>query len=245
MVCIRGKSFKFIFLGVVTLALVLGGCKKKADSPSEIPEQEKITSGTAVSESVQVESSKSASPTEGKIETPSIDEDKLKSEAESEAFIKKVAERTQIEEWFIWGVKYHEGNGVEKDRTKAREYFEKAAEKGHHRALFNLGVYYVTGEGGAKDAVKAVDCFKRAAAAGNEDALFNLAVHYAKGIGVDVDLAKAAEYTRKAAELGIPEAVYNLATMYATGRDWKRMKRKHSSSFRKLLKPDIPLLKPI
>ena len=73
MVCIRGKSLKFLFLGVVTLALVLGGCKKKADSPSELSEQEKITSGSAASESVQVDSGKSAFPTEGKIETPAAD----------------------------------------------------------------------------------------------------------------------------------------------------------------------------
>jgi len=192
MVCIKGKSLKFLFLGVVALALFLGGCKKKSDSPSEPSEQDKITSGsTTASESVQSAPEKSAPPTDGKIETPPAE--KMKSEAESEEFIKKVAERAQIEEWFIWGVKHHEGNGVEKDRNKAREYFEKAAEKGHHRALFNLGVYYVTGEGGIKDAAKAVDCYEKAAAAGNEDALFNLAVHYAKGIGVNRDLKKSAE----------------------------------------------------
>lgn len=203
----RGESLKFLFPVALAFVLLLGGCKEKTDISQDLAEQQKASMDSATPVLAQTTEGTPVDMDDESLKIDSAEKQKSNGESEeSEEFIRKVAERAQIEEWFIWGVKYHEGNGVELDRSKAKEYFEKAAEKGHHRALFNLGVYYVTGEGGAKDITKGVECFEKAAAEGNEDALFNLAVHYAKGIGVDVDVEKGSGVHAKGGRTGHPRS---------------------------------------
>ena len=59
------------------------------------------------------------------------------------------------EEQFKTGVRYEEGDSVEKDLKKAVEWFEKAANQGHPQAQLNLSGFYEYGEGVEKDLEKA------------------------------------------------------------------------------------------
>lgn len=163
-----------------------------------------------------------------------------KQEAETKELAQKATEQAQIEEWFLQGVNYYSGKGVEKDRAKAVEYFQKAAEKGHTQALFNLGVCSVLGTGCDRDMVKAVEYFKKSADGGNMDAAFNLAIHYGKGEGVERDMAKSAEYMRMAADADIPEAAYHLAVMYATGDGVERNESEAFKLFKKVAEWGYP-----
>ena len=42
---------------------------------------------------------------------------------------------------------YHNGQGVDKNYTKAKEWYEKAVEQEHTMAQFNLGTMYDNGRG--------------------------------------------------------------------------------------------------
>lgn len=68
---------------------------------------------------------------------------------------------------FNAGVIYMNGDGIDKNYTKAVEFFENAGEHGESSALFNLGMFYLNGEGVEKNIEKAKDYFKRSGDLGN------------------------------------------------------------------------------
>ena len=65
---------------------------------------------------------------------------------------------------------YKNGEGVEKDFSKAVYWYQKAAEAGNSGAQNNLAICYKNGEGVEKDITKAVHWWQRAAEAGNSRA---------------------------------------------------------------------------
>lgn len=75
---------------------------------------------------------------------------------------------------YYLGSMYVNGEGVEKDYSRAVELFQKAAEQGHLKAQTNLGVMYYKGEGVSADLIEARKWFQKAAQQGDENAIFNL-----------------------------------------------------------------------
>ena len=61
----------------------------------------------------------------------------------------------------------YEGDGVDKDLSKAFELYIRVAETGDGDALFMVGRMYFEGIGVEKDQVKGFEFFGRAATAGN------------------------------------------------------------------------------
>ena len=69
------------------------------------------------------------------------------------------------------GYLYQEGQGVEKNYSKAIKYFRLAAEQGDPLGMFNLGVMYYKGKGVYQDIEEALRWFERSAECGNEAAI--------------------------------------------------------------------------
>jgi|ERR1017187_8580650 TPR repeat protein len=117
------------------------------------------------------------------------------------------------------GVKYANGQGVQKDDAKAVFWFRKAADRGNADAQEKLGEMYESGSGGlAKDDAPAVPWFRKAAEQGNAEAQSNLGVMYQNGEGgLKKDDAYAVSWYRKAAEQGYPLAQYVLGMSYEQG----------------------------
>ena len=78
------------------------------------------------------------------------------------------------------GVMYTNGNGVEKDFSKAVQLFKKACDSGEMPSCSNLGVMYTNDNGVEKDFSKAKQLFKKACDGGDMDGCRNLGVMYEK-----------------------------------------------------------------
>ena len=65
---------------------------------------------------------------------------------------------------------YHNGQGVDKNYTKAKEWYEKAVEQEHTMAQFNLGTMYDNGRGVYQSDKKAKEWWEKAAGQGHADA---------------------------------------------------------------------------
>ena len=260
MFCDCCKLVKIVSISCVAAGLVSFGCKKEPEvsledtQPKEIPAAVETAPAPKVTETqtnIQAEppvvSSEAPANVEAKTDpkpeaapaepvktaeaaVPAAEP--AKTSGESDEFVKKVAEQAQIEEWFLRGVDYYRGRGVQQDQAKAVEYFLKAAEKGHSQALLGAGC--------EKDLNKAVEYFQKSADAGNMEAAFNLAIHYGKGDGVERNMAKSAEYMKMAEEAGIPEAAYHLAVMYATGDGVEKSDSEAFALFKKVAEWGYP-----
>lgn len=66
------------------------------------------------------------------------------------------------------GILYHNGYGVKRDYTKAKEWYEKAIPLGNEYAMYNLGLLYECGNGVKKDISKAEQLYRDAAKLGHE-----------------------------------------------------------------------------
>ncbi len=120
------------------------------------------------------------------------------------------------------GICYSNGEGVEKDDSKAFFWYKKAAEQGVPEAQFNLGFCYSHGKGVEKDAKQAVSWYKKAAEQGVPEAQFNLALCYSDGEGVEKDAKQAVSWYEKAAEQGVGDAQYNLGVCLMKGEGTKK-----------------------
>ena len=116
------------------------------------------------------------------------------------------------------GVSYYDGDGDNKNLSKAFFYLSIAAAKGNAVTQYNLGVMYWHGNGVAKDLTKAVEWFLKAAIQGDVEAQFNLGVMYEYGEGVVQDTCKAAEWYMKAAIKEHVDAQYRIGSMFFLGK---------------------------
>lgn len=121
-------------------------------------------------------------------------------------------ERT-ADEAFALGMKYKQGDGVEKSNELAVEQFKIAADLGHVHAQLLLGSYYYM----KNDCEEAAKWLQMAADLGNGEAMFNLGVFYMEGLGVDQDMEKAAEFFRRAAKRHHADARYAYADCLSQG----------------------------
>ncbi|MCF6219959.1 MAG: sel1 repeat family protein [Robiginitomaculum sp.] len=103
----------------------------------------------------------------------------------------KLAGGTEARAVFIQAKKFHDGDGVKQDFSKARLLYLKAAGMGSNDARVNLGYLYSMGEGVAQNYTKARNWYLSAANNGDKAAQENLAMMYELGLGVEKDAAKA------------------------------------------------------
>ena len=118
----------------------------------------------------------------------------------------------------LLGRLYNQGEGVPKDKVRARQLWEQAAEAGNAEAPFMLGFLYFSGEGGvAENKAKTVELWEQAAEAGNADAQFMLGRLYHTGEGIAENKERARELWEKAAAAGNSDAQSWLGLLYFTG----------------------------
>ena len=139
------------------------------------------------------------------------------SEAKSIKLLRKAADKGNAKAQRSLGVRYHDGNGVEKDLVEAVKWYRKAAAQGLAQAQHNLGWCYDNGEGIEKNTLEAVKWYRKAAEQGNAKAQYEIGVRYCNGDGVEKDLVEAAKWMRKAADQGNAKAQCSLGNFYYKG----------------------------
>jgi TPR repeat protein len=124
------------------------------------------------------------------------------------------AESGVIDSQYRLGLKFTDGDGVEKDLKSAAGWFIMAAEQGDMLAKNNIASMYLEGSGVTMDQRKAVTLFKQGSDANNAESSKNLGLCYMKGWGVEKDIAEAVKYYVKAAKCGAGEAYGDLGVIY-------------------------------
>lgn len=100
---------------------------------------------------------------------------------------------------------YERGEGVARDRERAKVWYMRAAQQGHVGAMHNLAVILADG-GAAADYTAAAKWFAAAADHGLADSQFNLGILYQAGLGVDRDMVEAFKWFSLAAAGGDQDA---------------------------------------
>ncbi|CCK76973.1 Sel1-like repeat protein [Oleispira antarctica RB-8] len=114
---------------------------------------------------------------------------------------------------------YYQGQGVEKNISKAVELFERAASEGYAPSHANLGLMYHSGDGVELNSEKALFHYSEAAKTGDFQSSFNLGQIFRKGWhDVALSYEKAASYYRFGAEYGHVSSVNEYALMFAQGQ---------------------------
>ena len=104
---------------------------------------------------------------------------------------KAKAEKGDAVAQYNLGIRYADGQGVEKDDVEAVKWYRKAAEQNVASAQSNLGFSYENGQGVEKDYAEAVKWYRKAAEQNFAEAQTNLGFGYASGQGVEKDYAEA------------------------------------------------------
>lgn len=124
----------------------------------------------------------------------------------------KEAVQGKAEAQFRLGERYHTGDGVTRNASRALFWYKRAADQEYPFALYSLGLMYENGEGGRQNAQAALSLFQRAARMGHEKAKERVAPFEApKERDVLKDMLRAAEQGDDKAQLKIGE-------QYARGR---------------------------
>jgi TPR repeat protein len=134
------------------------------------------------------------------------------------------------------GMRYQEGDGVEKSEKWAAYWYQKAAKQGDVDAQFNLGVMYAEGSGVEKDLNLAMYWYHKAADKGHAEAQLSVGKFYENGDGVERDLKQASGWFLKAAEQGNSSAQYNVGLMYNEGKGFEQDSKRAIYWFRKAAK---------
>ncbi len=116
------------------------------------------------------------------------------------------------------GLRYLQGNGVEKNPAEAAKWYQKAAQQTNHVALFSLARMYENGQGVPRNPAEALKYYRKAAEEGYSVAQRILSGMYARGHLVQKDPLEAFKWARRAAEPGDAYAQMLLAQYYATGQ---------------------------
>ena len=119
--------------------------------------------------------------------------------------------------FFMLGIAYYMGLGIDEDKTAAIHLFDTAASMGNTRAMINIGQLYARGEGVERDTVKAVEWYERAVAAGSTQAMLQLAGSYLSGQVAPKDVRRAVELYQMAADRGNLDALCRLGLCYERG----------------------------
>lgn len=99
-------------------------------------------------------------------------------------------------------LKYHNGNGVQKDEKRAFRLFKEAGEMGHASAQVFVGYMYSTGKGVKQDYHRAVELYKQACDGGNARGCGNLGWMLYQGRGMGADQVRGRKLMEKACKMG-------------------------------------------
>lgn len=125
------------------------------------------------------------------------------------------AESGDTEAMVTLGVRYRDGEGVERDRKAAVGWYRNAVDAGSSDACDHLGFMYLRGWGVRRDFVEARKLFEKAGE--HPQALYNLGRIYDEGLGVEIDKKRSAQYWEKSARLGNRHAPLSIGL-----REWHR-----------------------
>jgi len=123
-------------------------------------------------------------------------------------------ETNTAEGYYIRGMKYQLGKGVQQDTTDAIIWLRKAAAEGHVKAQYNLGVIYSKGAGIEKDINAAANWFYLAAEQDHPKAQYYLGLFYGKGHGLPQSNSLAAKWMIKAAKQLHSQDTYKKAAIW-------------------------------
>tara|TARA_B100001248_G_scaffold261719_1_gene253884 strand:- start:38886 stop:39578 length:693 start_codon:yes stop_codon:yes gene_type:complete len=112
------------------------------------------------------------------------------------------------------GVKYHRGEGVKKNDTKAFTLFQEAAQQEDLEGIIYLGKLCREGEGTEKNPERAAQLFKQAADLGDPIGQIYLGELLLKGEGVSKNERQALAHFLKSAKQGQPVAQNYVASLY-------------------------------
>ena len=116
------------------------------------------------------------------------------------------------------GIRYENGQGVEKNLTTAFDYYNKASELNYGSALNNLAWSYFNGDGVEADNDMALKCFLKAAEQNNLNAISNLGWIYNSGkCGQSINYSEAIKWISKAAERGDTNSQNRFGVCYWEG----------------------------
>lgn len=120
---------------------------------------------------------------------------------------------------FQLGMRYSDGDNVQRNMTESATWFLRSAEAGFAPAQYSIGSLYEKGIGVERDVTKATGWYEKAAVQGNARAMHNLAVIYAMGNppAVQPNMDTAVQWFQKAAQLGIKDSQFNLGILYGQG----------------------------
>ena len=131
--------------------------------------------------------------------------------------IRSLAAKGDPESQHKLALRYHKGDGVQRDYVEAIDWYRKAAAQGHAPSLTNLGAMYQMGQGLKQDPAMAAEWYEKAAVQGDANGQANLGMLYHQGLGVKLDHERAAYWYRKAAEQGHADARNKLRMLDAPG----------------------------
>ena len=103
--------------------------------------------------------------------------------------------------YWVLGLLYEHGRGVEKNLEKAAELYEHGADLGNREAQNNLGTFLMQGMGLPQDKRRAFSLFQSAAEQGYGVAMRNLGNCYQYAYGTDGNMKKAMEWYERALDV--------------------------------------------
>jgi TPR repeat protein len=113
------------------------------------------------------------------------------------------------------GVLYEDGNGVEKDFTRAAGFYSRACNQGDADGCNLLGFMYETGLFGlAKNYSQAIELYSKACNAGNPNGCEGLGSIYGLGEGVQRDERKAEMFDLEACNKGSAGSCVSVAEIH-------------------------------
>ncbi|MGI9363572.1 MAG: peptidoglycan-binding protein [Rhizobiaceae bacterium] len=120
---------------------------------------------------------------------------------------------------FQVGMRYSNGEDVNRNMTEAAKWFTQSAQSGFAPAQYSVGSLYEKGIGVERNVSQALDWYEKAAVQGNARAMHNLAVIYAMGNPptVQPNMDTAVDWFKKAADYGIKDSQFNLGILYGQG----------------------------
>ena len=119
-------------------------------------------------------------------------------------------------------IRYLNGDGVERNTSRAHQLLNKAALKGSAQAAFLLGRLYEEGVGVPKDTEGALHWFETAADRQLPEAQYRMGIAYYRGEGRPLNTGRAVRWLKSAAGAGNVDAQYQLGIAYHLGRGTAR-----------------------
>jgi TPR repeat protein len=100
------------------------------------------------------------------------------------------------------GIKYENGEGVEKNLFEAMKYYKKSSDLGNAFGMVKYGNALENGWSGEKNLKEAMKYYKMSTDLGNTFGMYNYGIALANGFSGETNLQEAMKYYKKSADLG-------------------------------------------